>query len=109
MQQVTEILFFIFTDSKTRYIRGDTETGHKKAALESDISSRIVKENSDIFGDVLLSSFNDALDKSRFPTALKQVNITPVYKKGKRYPKDKYRPTSIATNVAKTFEKYMFC
>ena len=66
----------------------------KKAAQESDILSRIIKENSDIFGQYLLSSFNDAIDKSYFPTALKQANITPVFKTGERYSKDNYRPTA---------------
>ena len=43
----------------------------KRAAQESDIPSRIIKENSDIFCEYLLSSFNDEIDKSYFPTALK--------------------------------------
>ena len=60
----------------------------KRAAQVSDIPSIIIKENSDIFGDYLLSSFNDAIDKSYFPTALKQADITPVFKTEERYPKD---------------------
>ena len=54
---------------------------HKKAALESDITSRIIKENSGIFNEFLLPSFNDAINKSYFPTALKQANITHAFKK----------------------------
>ena len=52
----------------------------KKAAHESGISFIIIKENSDIFCEYLLFSFNDATDKSCFPTALKQANETPVFK-----------------------------
>ena len=78
-------------------------------AQESDIPSRIIKENSDIFGEYLLSSFNDAIDKSYFPTVLKLANITPVFKIGERYSKDNYRPISIMPNVSKIFEKLMFC
>ena len=51
-----------------------------KAAQEWDIPSKIVKENSDIFSDFLLSSFNDAFKNSYLATALKQGNITPVFK-----------------------------
>ena len=51
-----------------------------KAAQEWDILSKIVKENSDIFSDFLLSSFNDAFKNSYLPTVLKQGNITPVFK-----------------------------
>ena len=75
MQQVTEILFFIFTSRKKRYIRQDTKTGYKKAAQEPDISSRIIKKLRHVFGDFLLSSFNDAIDKSYFATALKQLSF----------------------------------
>ena len=81
----------------------------KKAAQETDIPSRIIKENSDIFGEYVLSSFNDAIDKSYFPTALKQANITPVFKTGERYSEGNYRPISILPNVSNIFEKLMFC
>ena len=37
-----------------------------------------------------LSSLNDAIDKSYFPTALKQANVTAVFKTGERYSKDQY-------------------
>ena len=48
-------------------------------ALEPNISSRIIKVISEIIGDL----FIDAIDR-HFPTALKQANITPVFKKGER-------------------------
>ena len=51
----------------------------KEAAQESDIPFKINKENSDIFDDYLLPNFNDAIDKSYFPAALKQANITLVF------------------------------
>ena len=47
-----------------------------------------MKENSDVFGDYLLSNFNDAIDKSYFPIALKQANIAPVFKTTERHLKD---------------------
>ena len=50
-------------------------------AQESDIPFRIIKENSDIFGDYLFSSFTDAIDKSYFPT-------TPLSEIEERYSKD---------------------
>ena len=80
----------------------------KKAAQESDIPFRIIKEDSDLFGEYLLSTYNNAIDKSYFPTGLKQANITPVFKTGERYSKDNYRPISILPNVSKIFEKFMF-
>ena len=38
------MFFFIFTSRKKRCIRVDTETGHKKAATESDIRPELLKE-----------------------------------------------------------------
>ena len=37
----------------------------------------------------VLPSFNDVIDKCYFPIALKQANITPVFKKRERYAKNK--------------------
>ena len=102
MQKVTKIIFFIFTSRKKRYIRGDTEIGHKQSGCGP---SRIIKEVSDIFGECLLSSFNDAIDQSYFPTALKQANIIPAFKTRERNSKDNYRPISILSNVSKNFLK----
>ena len=54
-----------------RYIKGDSEP---KTTPELDISSRIVKQNPHIYGDLLLYSFNDASENLYFATALKQAN-----------------------------------
>ena len=52
-----------------------------KACQETDIPTKIVKENADIFANVLLSNFNDSFEKSNFPSILKNATITPVFKK----------------------------
>ena len=56
----------------------------KQGLRNLDIPYRIIKENEDIFGEYLLSSLDNAIDKSFFPTAPKQVNITPAFKTGER-------------------------
>ena len=54
-----------------------------KACRDSDIPSRIIKENADIFTDILHSSFNNLIYQSEFPSILNQIsNITPAFKKG---------------------------
>ena len=64
-----------------KYILEEIHRLKKRAAQESDIPYRIIKENSMyIFCDYLLSSFDDAIDKSYFPTAVKQANIMSVFK-----------------------------
>ena len=95
MQQVPEILFSISQVGRKCILEEIQRLDTKEAAQESDIPFRIIKENVGKFSDFLLSSFHDATDKSYFATDFKQVNITPVFKKGERYSKDSYRPISI--------------
>ena len=55
-----------------------------KAFLDTDIPTKVVKENADIFANVLASNFNDSIEKFNFPSILKYATITPVFKKGDR-------------------------
>ena len=52
-----------------------------KACQDTDIPSKIIKENADIFASFLHSSFNTSVTNSEFPSVLKQANITPFFKK----------------------------
>ena len=79
-----------------------------KACQDTDISSKIIKENPDIFANFLHSSFNTSVTNLEFPSVLKQANVVPVFKKGERYSKDNYRPVSILPNMSKIFERCMF-
>ena len=79
-----------------------------KASQSSDIPIKTVKENIDVFSDFLCSSFNSSIKLSKFSENLKQADITPAYKKGKKDIKGNYRPVSILPNLSKVFEKLMF-
>ena len=76
-----------------------------KATQEHDILTRILKENADLFADFLHCAFNEYTKTKKFPSCLKQVDITPIFKKDSRSSKDSYRPVSILPNVSKIFEK----
>ena len=80
-----------------------------KAWQDSDIPSRIIKENADIFIEFLHSSFNNLTYQSEFPPILKLANISPVFKKGDRNFKENYRLVSILSNISKIFEWCIFC
>ena len=79
-----------------------------KACLDTDIPTKIVKGNADIFANVLASNFNDSIEKFNFPSILKYATITPVFKKGDRNSKDNYRPVSMLLNISKIFERCIF-
>ena len=56
----------------------------RKATQNTDIPVRILKQNSDIFGNYICDFFNECVDKGVFPSILKNANITPVFQKGFR-------------------------
>ena len=75
-----------------------------KASQSSDIPTKIVIENVDIFGDFICTSYNNTVKSSQFYQNLKLADITP----GKKDMKENYRPVSILLNLSKIFEKLMF-
>ena len=75
-----------------------------KACQDSDIPTKVIKSNSDIFTDALYSEFK-SLETSVFPPSMELANVTPVHKKGYRSEKDNYRPVSILPNLSKVFER----
>ena len=79
-----------------------------KAFQDTNIPTKIAKENPDIFANVLVSNFNDSIEKSNFPSILKIASITPVFKKGNRNSKDNYKPVTILPNISKIFERCIF-
>ena len=58
-----------------------TEKGNiNKATQNTDISTKIIKENSDIFGDFIFSNLNCCINTSLNPSLLKKANITNIVK-----------------------------
>ena len=70
-----------------------------KATQKTDIPTKIIKENSDIFGDFIFSNLNFGINTSSYPSLLKRADITPVHKKDSKIEKNNYRPVSILSNI----------
>ena len=62
----------------------------RKATQNTNISVRILKQNSDIFGNYICDFFNESVDKGVFLSILKNANITPIYEKDFRGLKGNY-------------------
>ena len=80
----------------------------RKACQDTDVPSKIVKMNSDIFADFLHQNFNHVIATSVFPQNFKNANVTPVFKKGDRNSETNYRPVSILPNVSKIYERFLY-
>ena len=52
-----------------------------KASQQSDIPTKILKQNSDYFAEYFCGNINQCILKSMFLPDLKLVDVTPVYKK----------------------------
>ena len=78
------------------------------ASQHSEIPTKIIKSNSDIFSDFLYVSINSSIKSSLFPSCLKTADIALIYKKGKRDLKDNYRPVSVLPFLSKLYERSMF-
>ena len=48
-----------------------------KATQNTDIPTKIIKENSDIFGDFIFSNLNCCINTSSYLPLLKRADITP--------------------------------
>ena len=81
---------------------------NKKASRNSDIPTKIIKENSDIFEKVLCSFINGSIKSFTFPSCLKEADVTPIHEKGEKDKKENYRPVSILPVLSKIFERIMF-
>ncbi len=75
---------------------------------KEDIPIKIIKENIDIFTHKLHNDFNHAIDYGKFPSNLKNADVTPAHKKGDRTDKSNYRPISILPNISKVFERLLY-
>ena len=76
-----------------------------KATQNTDIPTKIIKENSDIFGDFIFSNLNCCINTSSYPSLLKRADITPVHKKDSKSEKNNYKPFSILSNISKVYER----
>ena len=75
----------------------------------TDIRTKILKENVDIFLDFLFAYYNASVVKSsKFPFILTLADIVHVFKKGDKECKNNYRQVSVLPNISKIFERIVF-
>ena len=98
---------FYFRELEREEIHKEIHKLNNKASQHSDIPTKIIKSNSDIFSDFLYVSINSSIESSLLSSSLKTADITPIYKKD-NYLKDNYRPVSILPVLSKLYERSIF-
>ena len=76
-----------------------------KASQSSDIPTKIIRQNLDLFAPIVRQEMNKSLDLNKFPYRMKLGNIAPSFKKNDHTNKENYRPISILPNLSKVIEK----
>ena len=86
---------------REKIVKKISSLDHTKACQESDIPTKIIKENADIFSEVFRLSFNASANEGTFPSVFKLADVTLIFKKGSKNSKDNYRPISILKSLTK--------
>ena len=79
-----------------------------KSSPNSNIPTKIIKDNTDIFTPILRNKFNKSLELVKLPSEMKLADLTPVFKKDDRTNKEDYRPISVLSNLSKVFERCLY-
>ena len=79
-----------------------------KASQYSDITAKIIMENSNIFSNFICDSINNSIKFSIFPSCSKHADVTLSHKKCNKSLKGNYRSASVLPILSKVFERSIF-
>ena len=67
---------------------------------QNDITTKILRENSEVFARYFHKNINFCIENSIFPSDLKVADVTATFKKTSNTSKDNYGPISILPNIS---------
>ena len=79
-----------------------------KASQQSDIPTKILKQNSDYFAEYFCGNISRYISKSMFLPDLKLADVAPVFKKKSKKFEYNYRPVSILSNTYKIYGRCLY-
>ena len=79
-----------------------------KASQYSDIPTKIIEKNSDIFSDVICESINNFIKSSIFSSCLKHADVTSLHEKCNKSLKENYRSVKVYFQFYQMYLKEVF-
>ena len=79
-----------------------------KTFQKSDAPTKVIKENADLFSNLIHSVLNKDIQCRNLPSCQKLAHETLIFKKCLRCDCRNYRPVSIVPNVSKLFDRPLF-
>ena len=107
-EKAKNAMFNFHEVGKDKIKREINRLNKNKASQKSDIPTKIIHDNVDLFADFIVGSLKGTIKTSIFSSCLKLADITPLHKKGRKDNKENYRPVSILPTLSKIFEKILF-
>ena len=83
-KEKSDSLFLYTGIDKEKILEEILDLDTLKACQDTNVPTKVLKENADIFADFLHTNFIGFVEKSEFPSALKQSNNTSVQERRKR-------------------------
>ena len=81
----------------------------KKASIENDLPTELLKESMDIVSDYLSNIYNNSKTNELYPNSLKMGTVTPINKKSAQtLLKKDQRPVNLIPIVSKLYERIMY-
>ena len=100
-------LFEFSNMQKKKIFQEIVDLDASNACQDTDVPTKTIKENADIFIDFVHHSNNASINNGDFPSFLKLPNVIPVFKKDCKNSKDNYRPISILKNISRVYERIL--
>ena len=91
------IIWWYFRSSqlvKRKYKKPIKDLPTNKCTFSGDIPTKILKHYAQIYSKKLADIFNESTKMGKFPDILKNVKVTPIYKKDDMNDKQNYGPVS---------------
>ena len=80
----------------------------KKATMENDIPTKVLKGSFDIVSNYLSDIYNNSKNAHTYPPSLKVAHVTPIHKANEKTLMKNYRPISLIPIISKIYERNMY-